>query len=180
LQEDNEPENIAMNMKCLVVIFVCFCVSIPLAAEDSSRTVGPLVWSSYANVLGNFIPRPQAPLFSPVVSNFTLDRGITVTRVELHAAIGAFNPFVPAPCTVLPAVKLTDGTHSVSLHIPTAPTDSLGDLGAVSADTGPIRLEFPADARLAVVIVPGDFEPPTFCTATEVNVTVQYHVRSGS
>ena len=166
-----------MNTKCLVAILACFCVSVPLVAQEPSTTVGPFVWSTYANVLGNFIPRTQVPLLSPIVSNFTPDQSITVTRVQLHAAIGANNPFASGPCTVVPAVKVTDGTHSVSLQIPNAPTDSQGDLGAVSNDTGPIRLEFPADSKLSVTIVPGDNEPSSFCNATEVNVTVQYRIR---
>jgi hypothetical protein len=166
-----------MNLKCFVAVLACFCVSVPLVAQDiASATIGPFVWSSYANFLGNFIPRTGVPLLSPVVSNFTPGQSITVTRVQLHAAIGANEAF--GACTVLPAVKVTDGTHSVSLQVPAAPTDSEGDFGAVSNDSGPIGLEFPATAKLSVEIVPGDNTSSGVCNATEVNVTVQYRTRS--
>jgi|SRR5271156_5161402 len=169
-----------MNRKHFAAVVLAFCLAIPLAAQDSVTTGAPLVWSSYANVLSNFIPRPAVPLQSPTVSILTLDQGIVVTRIQLHAAIGANNQFM-GPCTVLPAVKLTDGTHSVSLTIPNAPMDNEGHFGAVSADTGLFRLEFPANAKLSLVIVPGDNDPPTaFCSATEINVTVQYGTHSGS
>jgi hypothetical protein len=161
-----------MNIKYLVAVLACFCISVPLVGQDtSSATIGPFVWSSYANFLGNFTPTTANPLLSPIVSNFTPDQSITVTRVQLHAAIGANEgAFGVASCTVVPAVKITDGTHSVSLQIPNAPTNSQFNFGAVSNDTGPIHLEFAAGAKLSAEIVPGD----TNCNATEVNVTVQY------
>ena len=164
-----------MNLKYLVAILACFLVSVPLVGQDvSSAAAGVSVWSSYANVLNNFVPRPVAPLQSGTVSNLTLDRNVTVTRLQLHAAVGANNNFsFGTPCTILPAVKVTDGTHSVSLPIPNAPIVD-GNLGAVSADSGPVHVEFPSPAKLSVVIVPGDNTSTAFCSATEVNVTVQY------
>jgi hypothetical protein len=162
-----------MNIKYLVVVLACFCISVPLVGQDtSSATIGPFVWSSYANVLRNFITAPSTPLLSPIVSNFTPGQSITVTRVQLHAAVGANEAF--NACTVLPAIKVTDGTHSISLQVPAAPTDSAGDFGAVSNDTGPIGVVFPATAKLSVEVVPGDNTSTEVCSATEVNVTVQY------
>jgi hypothetical protein len=181
LTDDNYREKLIMNIKYLVAVLACFCISAPLVAQDSTATAGPFVWSSYANTLNNFIPRTGLTLVSPVVSNFTPDQSIIVTRVQLHAAFGANNgPFGSGSCIVVPSVKITDGTHSVSLQIPNAPTDGQGNFGAVSNDSGPIRLEFPADAKLSVTIVPGDDDSSSFCTATEVNVTVQYRLHAGS
>jgi hypothetical protein len=168
--------------KILLVILAFACVS-PLTAQQSDQPHGaPLVWSTNVLVVGNYVSsvRPGA---SNIVTTFTPDVPVTISRIELQAAFGAskttsFFPVTIVPCDVPPAIQVTDGTNSSTLTIPNAPISTnppaQPTVGSASADSGPINLTFPAGTKISVVVLPGDQGKNNFCNAGDINLTIQY------
>ena len=136
-----------------------------LSLNAQAQNAGPFLWTSYIDVLGNY-----SRGYSEVVSRFTPGVAITVTRVQLQAAYGSYI-YPNTKCSPVPKIRVTDGTTKYGLAIPnarqTGPYPS-----SVNADSGPIAVNFPANANLLLTVVPGE----TGCTAATINVTVQYSV----
>jgi hypothetical protein len=138
-----------------------------LSLNGQAQTAGPLLWTGYIDVLGNYVPPSNGGTFS----RFTPGVAITVTRVQLQAVQGSYVHNTNARCTPLPKVRVTDGTTKYDIPIPNA-----GFTGhypnAVSADSGTISVGFSANSAVRLVVIPGE----TGCYAGSINVTVQYSV----
>src|SRR5947209_5399765 len=98
------------------------------------------VWSAKIDTFGNY-----ANSNANVVSIFTPATAITVNRIQLQAAGGQV-------CTVLPGIRVTDGTTSYSLAIPN--TKAKGGIGPATNDSGVISLAFSANKEIAVKAIP--------------------------
>jgi hypothetical protein len=145
--------------------------------------VGPLTWSSFVPAAGFYDTSAGGSGGSDVVSRFTPAKAITVTRIEVQAAQGSerlvFSPtFQAIACTKPVAFKITDGTTSSTLTLPSATTLVPGNLNPSSADSGPLDVAFAAGAKLVLTVVQGDPPDPitgaTGCLANNINITVQY------
>ena len=138
-----------------------------LSSNTQAQTAGPLLWTSYIDVLGNYVPTSGGGTFS----RFTPGVPITVTRLQLQAAYGSYISGTRDKCHPLPKVRVTDGTTNYDLAIPNArftgryPT-------AVNADSGQISISFSGTPSLRMVVIPGEKN----CDPGSINVTVQYSV----
>src|SRR6267154_629480 len=91
-------------------------------------------------------------------ATWTLDKAVTVTRVQVQAKTA------PAGCTTSAIVRLTDGTTPVNVTI-----------SAAANDSGPISQNYPAGASLQVLVQAA----AVGCTTSpaDANVTVQYRMQ---
>ena len=145
--------------------------------------VSPLTWNSFVSntsFYSSFVSNN-----SDVVSRFTPAQAIAVTRIEVQAQQGSKRvngPAPPLPCTKPVSFKMTDGEQSFTLPLPSAATVITNSYNSSSADSGPLDIAFPAGAKIALSVIPGDpFDSSTglsSCYAAEVNITVQYKVNS--
>jgi hypothetical protein len=146
--------------------------------------VGPLTWNSF--VIFSFYYDSSVPNTSDVVSRFTPEQAIAVTRIEVQAVLGSQRYNRPAgttiPCTMPISFKITDGEQSFTLPLPSAATVVTNSYNSSSADSGPLDLAFPAGAKIVLSVIQGDPEDPgsnkSKCFAQQVNITVQYKVNS--
>jgi hypothetical protein len=138
-----------------------------LSLNAQAQTAGPLLWTGYIDVLGNYLPISSG---GGTFSRFTPAVPVTVTRVQLQAAHGSYIYLTNGKCHPLPKIRVTDGATNYDLAIPNArfsghyPT-------AVNADSGPISVRF-LEGSLRLVVIPGE----TGCDGSSINVTVQYSV----
>jgi hypothetical protein len=144
-----------MKKMLLLSLTLCFLV-FPLHAQD--------VWSSKIFDFDNYV-KPFVPNANGIVSEFTPATAITINRIQLAAA------GTGTGCTVLPGIKVTDGTTNIELRIP----QSNGG-GPVSNDTGVISFPFPAGDPLVLSVVPGSIATTCSGHPFEVNIVVQYSV----
>jgi hypothetical protein len=127
------------------------------AAPSSGITMGA---ESFASV-----PRAVVPTFLPGAltatwtgSTFTLDKAITVTRVQVQAKTP------PSGCTTNAVVRLSDGTTNQDVTISGAANDS-----------GAIAKNYAAGAALTVSVQTAAAGCAT--SPTDVNVLVQYRMQ---
>jgi hypothetical protein len=141
-----------------------------------------LTWNGFASASTFYDPSGGG---SDVVSRFTPARSIVVTRIEVQAAMGAqrlvFSPnFQVIACSTTIAFKITDGTTAFTLPLPGATTLVAGNPNPSSADSGPLKVAFPAGAKIVLTVVQGDGPDPitgaTACFFNNANITVQYKV----
>jgi hypothetical protein len=113
----------------------------------------------------NAAPRSEQNIFLPGAlsttwtgSTWTLDRGVTVTRVQVQAKTA------PAGCTTNAVVRLTDGTTPVNVTIAGAANDS-----------GAITQNYASGATLTFSVQTA----AAGCTTTpaDANVTIQYRMQ---
>jgi hypothetical protein len=164
-------------------ILGCICL---IPATRALGQVSPLTWSSFVIAAGPLGPYDSSqPATSNVVSRFTPARAIKVTRIEIQAAQGTerfiFSPsFAVVACTKPIAFKITDGSKSFALPLPSAGTLIAGAFNPSSADSDKLSLEFPADAKIEMTVVLGDLPAPDGsvggCVAGNINITVQYAI----
>jgi len=146
----------------------------PYAAPNQTSAVANFV--STANGIGgnklllngeflNAAPRSEQNIFLPgglsttwTGSTWTLDRGVTVTRVQVQAKTA------PAGCTTNAVVRLTDGTTPVNLTI-----------AAAANDSGAIAQNYASGAALTLSVQTA----AAGCTTTpaDANVTIQYRMQ---
>jgi len=138
-----------------------------LSLNAHAQTTGPLLWTSYIDVLGNYAP----PSMGGTFSRFTPGVAVTVTRVQMQAAQGAYIYGTKEKCSPQPKVRLTDGTIKYDLAIPSARLTG-NYPNAASADSGTISVGFSASSALRLTVIPGE----TGCYAGSINVTAQYSV----
>ncbi|MBA3913144.1 MAG: hypothetical protein H0X25_04670 [Acidobacteriales bacterium] len=142
-----------------------------------AQAQAPSLWNAKVDSLGNFVMQNTFPLESDVISNFTPDTAITVTRLQLQAAGSYINGGANnlSSCAKVPAIQITDGNKKYALAIPNASIQynqhNEQYAGSVSNDSGPIRLSFPPGALLTLRALAGD----KGCSPYEINITVQYH-----
>jgi hypothetical protein len=163
-----------------ILVLLCFVLLFGLAvvaAQGSGSSGGaPLLWNAKIDTLGNFILGKHLPLESKVVSTFTPSSDITVTRMQLQAALGASKGSPATPCSVVPSIHVYDNHDRLGIDIPNGPIGSgkFGTYaGSVSSDSGPVSLHFSAGVPISIVAIPGD-DTSTFCNAGEINIAVQY------
>lgn len=149
--------------RLLTVALVGGILSLNAQAQNS----GPLLWTSFIEVVGNYERGYSEGI---VVSRFTPGVAITVTRMQLQAAQGAY-VYPKGSCSPLPKIRVTDGTTKYILAIPNARGGGRYPL-SVNADSGTIAVSFPANANLRLSVLPGE----SGCSAASINVTVQYSV----
>jgi hypothetical protein len=110
-------------------------------------------------------PRGEQNVFLPGAltsawtgSTWTLDKAVTVTRVQVQAKTA------PAGCTTNSVVRLTDGTSPVNVTI-----------SAAGNDSGPIAQNYAAAASLTISVQTA----ASGCTASpaDANVVVQYRMQ---
>ena len=110
-------------------------------------------------------PRAEQSVFLPGAltstwtgSTWTLDKAVTITRVQVQAKTA------PSGCTTNAVVRLTDGTTPVNVTI-----------AAAANDTGPIGQNYAAGASLAVSVQTA----AAGCTTSpaDANVVVQYRMQ---
>ena len=91
-------------------------------------------------------------------STWTLDRGVTVTRVQVQAKTA------PAGCTTNAVVRLTDGTTPVNVTIT-----------AAASDSGAISQNYAGGASLTLSVQTA----AAGCTTApaDANVTIQYRMQ---
>ncbi|SRR5258708_5909437 len=169
------------------VILGCICL---IPATTVLGQVSPLTWSSFVVAAGPLGPYDSSqPATSNVVSRFTPARAIKVTRIEVQAAQGVerfvFSPsFAVLPCTKPLAFKITDGSNSFTLPLPSAGTLIAGAFNPSSADSDKLSLAFPADAKIEMTVLLGDLPAQDGsvggCVAGNINVTVQYAINTES
>jgi hypothetical protein len=154
-----------------------------ISGTNAWGQANPLTWSSF--VAGNVYYDSSQPGTSDVVSRFTPGKAITVTRIEVQAAQGSqrfsFSPtFEVIACTNPVAFKVTDGSKSFALPLPSAATLVTGGNNPSSADSGPLNLKFSAGADVVMAVVQGDLPDPndTGCFANYSNITVQYKIKT--
>jgi len=113
----------------------------------------------------NAAPRSEQNIFLPGAlsttwtgSTWTLDRGVTVTRVQVQAKTA------PAGCATNAVVRLTDGTTPVNVTI-----------AAAANDSGAIALSYASGAALTFSIQTA----AAGCTTApaDANVTIQYRMQ---
>jgi len=113
----------------------------------------------------NAAPRSEQNIFLPGAlsttwtgSTWTLDRGVTVTRVQVQAKTA------PAGCTTNAVVRLTDGTTPVNVTI-----------AAAANDSGAITQNYASGAALTFSVQTA----AAGCTTTpaDANVTIQYRMQ---
>jgi len=113
----------------------------------------------------NAAPRSEQNIFLPgglrttwTGSTWTLDRGVTVTRVQVQAKTA------PAGCTTNAVVRLTDGTTPVNVTI-----------AAAANDSGAITQNYAGGAALTLSVQTA----AAGCTTTpaDANVTIQYRMQ---
>jgi hypothetical protein len=138
-----------------------------LSLSAQAQTAGPLLWTSYIEVVGNYVRSYSEGV---IVSRFTPGAAITVTRVQLQAAQGSYI-FSNQKCSRVPKIAVTDGTTKYVLAIPNA-RETGPDPFSVHADSGILALSFPSNANLRLSVIPGE----TSCNAASINVNVQYSV----
>jgi hypothetical protein len=142
-------------------------VFVGILALNAQAQTGPLLWTSYIDVIGNYL---RGDSESTVVSRFTPGVAITVTRVQLQAAQGSYI-WPKSKCGKLPGIRITDGTSQYAISIPNARESGSYPI-SVNADSGPILVSFPVDANLRLSV----FRGTASCNAGSVNVTVQYSI----
>lgn len=138
-----------------------------MSLSAQAQSAGPFLWNSYVDVVGNYT---RIDSESPVVSRFTPGVAVTVTRVQLQAALGSLI-FPNTKCSPLPRIGVTDGTTEFSIAIPNA-RQTGGFPKSVHNDSGPIAVSFPANAELVVKVLPGQ----KGCDPGSININVQYSV----
>jgi hypothetical protein len=113
----------------------------------------------------NAAPRSEQNIFLPgalssawIGSTWTLDRAVTITRIEVQAKTA------PAGCTTNAVVRLTDGTTPVNVTI-----------AAAANDSGPISQNYARGAVLTLSVQTA----AAGCTTTpaDTNVTIQYRMQ---
>lgn len=157
-------------------LLVCICV---ISGAKAWGQVNPLTWSTF--VVANAYYDASQPGSSDVVSRFTPANAITVTRIEVQAALGSqrivFSPtFQVIACTNPIAFKITDGSKIFILPLPSAATLVTGGNNPSSADSGPLNLTFLAGSNIVVAVIQGDVPDATHsgCFTNNANMTVQY------
>jgi hypothetical protein len=144
-------------MKRILLLSLALCFPVlPLHAQN--------VWSSKIFDFNNYV-KAFTPSANGIVSEFTPATAITINRIQLVAA------GTGTGCTLLPGIKVTDGTTSITLRIP----QSNGG-GPVSNDTGVISVPFPASDPLVLSVVPGSIATACNGHPFEINIVVQYSV----
>ena len=139
-----------------------------LSLNAQAQTAGPLLWTGYIDVLGNYLPTFSG---GGTFSRFTPGVPVTVTRVQLQAAQGSYIYNTKDKCHPLPQIRVTDGTINYDLAIPNARFTGRYP-SAVSADSGVISVSFTGTPSLRLVVIPGE----KGCDPASINVTVQYSV----
>jgi hypothetical protein len=113
----------------------------------------------------NAAPRSEQNIFLPGAlgttwtgSTWTLDRGVTVTRLQVQAKTA------PAGCTTNAVVRLTDGTMPVNVTI-----------SAAANDSGSISQNYAGGAALTLSVQTA----AAGCTTApaDANVTIQYRMQ---
>jgi hypothetical protein len=154
------------NMKFAGFVAVALLTAM-LSLNAQAQTAGPLLWTSYIDVLGNYVPTSGGGTFS----RFTPGVPITVTRMQLQAAQGSYIYGTKNKCHPLPKIRVTDGATNYDLAIPNARFTGRYP-NAVSADSGVISVSFSGTPSLRMVVIPGEKN----CNPGSINVTVQYSV----
>lgn len=170
-------------IRLLTVILGCICA---IPSTIALGQVGPLTWSSFVIGAGPLGPYDSSqPGTSNVVSRFTPAKAIKVTRIEIQAAQGSekfiFSPsFAVVPCTNPLAFRITDGSNSFTLPLPSAATLVTNAFNPTSADSGKLSLVFPAGAKVVMEVVLGDPAGPDTggCVAGDINISVQYEIQA--
>jgi hypothetical protein len=139
-----------------------------LSLNAQAQTAGPLLWTGYIDVMGNYL---HAHSGGGTFSRFTPGVAITITRMQLQAAVGSSIDYTKVPCSPVPKIRVTDGTTNYDLAIPNARWKGRYPM-AVSADSGPLSVGYSGGAALRLVLIPGQ----TGCNGGAINVTVQYSV----
>ena len=110
-------------------------------------------------------PRGEQNLFLPGAltstwtgSTWTVDKGVTITRVQVQAKTA------PSGCTTNAIVRLTDGSTSVNLTI-----------SAAANDSGAIAQSYSAGASLTIAVQTAAAGCAT--SPADANVTVQYRMQ---
>jgi len=113
----------------------------------------------------NAAPRSEQNIFLPGAlsttwtgSTWTLDRGVTVTRVQVQAKTA------PAGCTTNAVVRLTDGTTPVNVTI-----------AAAANDSGAITQNYPGGVTLTLSVQTAAARCTT--APADANVTIQYRMQ---
>src|SRR6266481_5483105 len=159
------------------VLVMCLLLAGPAQLLFAAAT---LTWNSFAAASGFYDPSGGG---SDVVSRFTPAKPIVVTRIEVQAAMGpqrlVFSPgFQVMACTTTTAFKITDGTTTFTLPLPSATTLVAGNPNPSSADSGPLKVTFPGGRKIVLSVVQGDGPDPitgaTACFFNNANITVQY------
>jgi hypothetical protein len=103
-----------------------------------------------------FLPGPLTSIWTGSI--WTLDKAITVTRVEVQAKTA------PVLCATNAVIRLTDGMSPVDVT-----------LGAAAESSGTIAQQYAALSALTVSVV----SPAISCTTNpaDVNVTIQYKMQ---
>jgi hypothetical protein len=122
-----------------------------------------------------------------VVTRFTPAVSITVTCIQVETSVGPArwsgaspSQAVPVACTENPGLRVSDGTTSYDIRLPTPAQVGINGVSPVTTDTGPINVAFPAGAGITLSVLPGDPDESTAdqvltaCSAGASNVTVQY------
>lgn len=138
-----------------------------LSLNAHAQTSGPLLWTGYIDTLWNYVP----PVNGGTLSRFTPGVAVTVTRVQMQAAQGAYIYGTQEKCNPQPKLVVTDGTTKYALAIPSARLTGHYP-NAANADSGTISVGFSANSALRLTVIPGE----TGCYAGSINVTVQYSV----
>lgn len=137
-----------------------------LACGAMAQSSGPMTWSAYF-FQGDFFEFGGPN--SRVIAQFTPSVAITVTRMEFHAVTGPNDR--GQVCVQNPKLLLTNGTIGFTLAFP----NSLNGIGGnVSADTGPLKVSFPAGKTVQLLWVSGKGQGQDTCEVGSVNNTVQY------
>lgn len=167
--------------RLISVLLVCMLVA---GSAQLLFAAAALTWNSFALNEGSYDPSGGSGA-SDVVSRFTPAKPIVVTRMEIQASSGSqrfvFSPtFQAIACTNFVSFKITDGTTTFTLPLPSATTVVTGNPNPSSADSGPLKIAFPAGAKVVLSVVPGDAADPisgaTPCFFNNANITVQYKV----
>ncbi len=129
----------------------------PNGVTSSKFKIGMEAWSA--------APRGEQNIFLPGAlsttwtgSSWTLDKGVTITRVQVQAKTA------PAGCTTNAIVRVTDGTTPLNVTIATAGNDS-----------GALTQNYAAGSTVTI----GVQTAAAGCTTTpaDANVTVQYRMQ---
>ena len=172
-----------MERPVLLISVGLACILVAGSASAVFATAA-LTWNSFAWTEAIYDPSGGSGA-SDVISRFTPDKEIVVTRLEVQASQGPqrllFSPtFQAVACTNPVAFKITDGTTTFTLPLPSATTVVTGKPNPSSADSGPLKIAFPTGAKIVLSMVPGDATDPisgaTACFFNNANITVQYKV----
>ena len=125
-------------------------------SADTLRVNGELLSAAPRSVHNVFLPGALTSAWSG--ATLTLDRAITVTRVQVQTKTA------PSGCTTNAVIRLTDGTTPVALAV-----------SAAANDSGAISQNYAAGAALTVAVQ----TPASGCSTApaDANVIIQYRMQ---